>query len=153
VRRRRGRVIVAQRDAERLLEPDRGRKRERPPAGQRLLERRDADLRLIGQKLPRDAAAGQLLADLSRDQPALFVRQLGLGNDLHRAPSAPTLSNIGSVQVLTYPYRRGFGKAQRDGTVPNKPQLDARPPARLRRQHRTGAGRESGGGQFMASST
>src|SRR5262249_40583181 len=95
-------MVVAQRDAKRLLEPDRGGERERPPARQRLLERRDADLGLVGQQLARDAAARQLLADLRRDQPALVVAELGLGTDVHRFP----LSIF--QQLLPEPIRDGL---------------------------------------------
>src|SRR5262245_5896955 len=66
----------AQRHAERLFEPYRGGKRERPPARKRLLQRRDADLGLIGQALPRDPPARQLLANQRCDRATLVIGQL-----------------------------------------------------------------------------
>jgi hypothetical protein len=44
--------------------------------GQRLFQRRDADLGLIGEELPGDAPARQLLPDHGGDRPALLVGEL-----------------------------------------------------------------------------
>jgi len=66
----------AQRDSKRLFQPDRGRERERPPAGQRLFQRRDADLGLVSQPLPRDPPARDLLANQRCDRATLGVGQL-----------------------------------------------------------------------------
>src|SRR5262249_9585193 len=46
---------------------------------------------------------------------------------------------FGSAQILTYPHRSRFGKAQGGGAVPNKLEQDARGRASLRRKGKPGA--------------
>src|SRR5262249_36962196 len=82
-RRRRRSGILAQGDAQRLLQPYRGRKRERATAAQHLLQRRKAELGLLGQRLAGDAALGELLTNFLRDLAALLVGKL-LVRRLHR---------------------------------------------------------------------
>jgi hypothetical protein len=67
-----GLLPLAQRYAERFLEPDGGGEGERAPAAERLLQRGDAELGLLGEVLPRDAAPCELFADGCGNPPALL---------------------------------------------------------------------------------
>src|SRR5204862_7080076 len=69
-------LALAQGDAERLLQSHRGRKRERPAAAEHFFQRRKAELGLLGQGLPRDAAAGEFFAHLFGHLPALLGGKL-----------------------------------------------------------------------------
>ncbi|MEY9565000.1 hypothetical protein ABH978_000839 [Bradyrhizobium ottawaense] len=85
--RRRHDGALAQGNAQRLLQPDRRRQRKRPPAAEHLLQRRQAELGLLGQRLPGDPASGELLANGLGDLAALLVRKLLVGEfilHLHR---------------------------------------------------------------------
>jgi hypothetical protein len=65
--------------AERLLEADRRREGKRAPAGERLLESRQADPGVVGETLTRDPAPGELLPDDAGHRAALLRRKLGVG--------------------------------------------------------------------------
>ncbi len=78
----------AQRDAERLLDPDGGGERERAAAAERFLQGGERELRLLGQLLTGDAAAGQLLADGGGDAAALFVGELAVGGQVRWSSQA-----------------------------------------------------------------
>jgi hypothetical protein len=69
--------------AERFFQPDRRREGERPPARQRLFERRQADLRHVGKRLARDAAARDLFAHAAADLARLPLQQIAV---LHSLP-------------------------------------------------------------------
>ena len=78
---------LAQGDAERLLEPDGGRKRERAAAAQHLLQGREAEFCKLGQRLPGDAATGDFLTNGVGDLPALLGGKLLV----RRSASSPLL--------------------------------------------------------------
>jgi hypothetical protein len=64
----------SERDAQRFLDPQGGRKGEGARAGQRLLQRREAHLRHIGQSLARHAPAGEFLAHAPADLMRVAIR-------------------------------------------------------------------------------
>src|SRR5439155_653925 len=72
-RRRHHDGAFAQGDPQRLLQAHRGRQRERPSAAEHLLQRRQAELGLLRQRLPGDPASGELLANGLRNLAALLV--------------------------------------------------------------------------------
>ena len=81
----RRRIGLAQGDAERLLQPHRGRERERAAAAQHFFQGRKAELGLFGQRLPGDAAARDFLANGLGHLPALLGGKL-LVRRRHRHP-------------------------------------------------------------------
>src|SRR4051794_41186858 len=101
----------AQGDAQRLLQPHCGRQCERPSAAEHLLQRRQAELGLLGQRLPGDPAPGELLTDGLRNLAALLVRKLLVGEfvlRLHRGPAPgqhPSRADK-PAQNRTWPSRR-----------------------------------------------
>ena len=114
-----GAVCPAQRDAERLLQPDRGGERERPAARERLLQGREADLGLVGEALARDAAARELLADQRGDRPALLVGEL-LRSRRFAAIGAPSAASVCAQTLTAAAPRRSAHRRFRDGSLPNK---------------------------------
>jgi hypothetical protein len=69
-----------------LLPADGGGERERPAAGESLLQGGNADLGLIGEVLAGDSPTRQLLAHERRDRTALLVGELLLGIGRHHQP-------------------------------------------------------------------
>ena len=86
--------------AQRLLEADHGRQREGPPPAERFLERRQADLRLVGQPLARQPPPRKLLAHEQSDAFGAFDAQFAMHGI---APAAPghirTFPHISSMPV------------------------------------------------------
>ena len=99
---------------------------------ERLLQRRDADLGLIGQPLARDAPARQLLAHERRHRAALLVGELPLGCGRHEAHRHVSPHIPSHIRTRLPPARRSLAAPCR--TSANMT-LAVREPARARRMH------------------
>src|SRR4029079_15814693 len=102
----------AQGDAERLLQPHRGRERKGSPPAKHFFQGGKAELGLLGQSLPGDAAARQLFPDLLGDLPALFG-----GNLLVRRRHSCSLRFPGHSSRRTIPHKTATVRTTTAGGV------------------------------------